>query len=177
MESRRFSQGARRKAGCSFELGLAIWRWWLYRETVLYKRLEEFVRESDRRLAPASNEVVRALLRPSDTIPLTQPAYAVELRRVLDTHGWRSWIWFGSLEKQADRQIGKLMSGIRKRERILEKAHASLTNKSSSALTRGSRLLARARRATVSRNRRHAKIIEHSANSRKCCDLRAMIAT
>lgn len=32
-------------AALSFSFG--VWRWWIYREHVLHKRLEEYIRESD----------------------------------------------------------------------------------------------------------------------------------
>lgn len=134
-------------------LSFGLVRWWRYREHVLYKRLEEYVRESDRRLAPASKGVVAALLRQGNTVPLTQPAFAIELRRVLDDHGWRSWFWFSGVERQAERQIGSIMSGIRKRERILEKAQVSIDEQKVQAhLLAGAVYAARARTADGNQN-------------------------
>ncbi len=62
----------------SFSFG--VWRWWIYRERILHKRLEEYIRESDARLGPASAQTTEAFLRPGRTALLSQPAFAIELQ-------------------------------------------------------------------------------------------------
>src|SRR3954464_4154732 len=47
-------------AGFSF----GVWRWWYHRESVLHKRLQDYLAEQDRRLHHARAYVLDALFRP-----------------------------------------------------------------------------------------------------------------
>lgn len=94
----------------------AVWRWWKYRERILHKRLEEYIRESDARLAPASAQTFEAILRPGRTALLPQPAFALELRSILTTNGWDSLLRFTSVERQAERLLARALKGIRNRK-------------------------------------------------------------
>ena len=127
----------------------AVWRWWIYRERTLHNRLEEYIRDSDARLKPATSQVVDALLRPGRTAALPQPAFAIELRDILSTHGWRSYFRISTVERQAERQLGRTLRGIRKRERIVREASLSLQEQRAQAhLIAGAVATSRARRKT-----------------------------
>jgi hypothetical protein len=125
----------------------AVWRWWIYRERTLHKRLEEYIRDSDIRLKPASEQVVDVLLRPGRTAALPQPVFAIELRDILSTHGWRSYFRISTVERQAERQLGRALRGISKRERIVREASLSLQEQRAQAhLIAGAVAASRARR-------------------------------
>jgi hypothetical protein len=113
----------------ALSLAFAIWRWWVYREAILHKRLEEYILESDKRLEPSSVAVVEALLRPGRTASLPHPAFARELRRVLIRHRWRerlSAYSHLSFESQVHWKLGSALRGIRGRIATAQKAVASL---------------------------------------------------
>jgi len=54
-------------AAAGFSFG--VWRWWVYLEHILHKRLEEYLSESDGRLKTAAQDVLTALERPSPGRP------------------------------------------------------------------------------------------------------------
>jgi hypothetical protein len=116
--------GEKLVAIASFSFG--VWRWWIYRERILYKRLKEYIRESDARLKPTSTQAVEALLRPSRTPALPQPAFAVELQGILERNGWHSFLRLASVERQAERKLSGALRGLRKRQQIARAALQSL---------------------------------------------------
>ena len=129
----------------SFSFG--VYRWWIYRERILHKRLEEYIRESDARLEPASGQAVQALLRPTRTAALPQPAFALELQDILASNGWRSLSQFASVERQAERKLGRALRGIRKRQQIARGALQSLIEQQTQVhLLAGAVATSRARR-------------------------------
>jgi len=109
----------------------ALWRWWIYREGILHKRLLEYVKESDERLGPAATATYEAILRPGRAAALPQPAYALELRGILVRHGWSSLLRFSSAERQTERRLGRALKGIRKRRQIMRAASQSLREQQS----------------------------------------------
>jgi hypothetical protein len=108
----------------SFSFG--VWRWWIYRERILHKRLEEYINESDARLKPASVQAVDAILRPGRTPTLPQPAFALELHDILAKNGWLSLLRSSSIEKRAERKLGRALKHIRDRQQIARAALQSL---------------------------------------------------
>lgn len=143
----------------SFSFG--VWRWWIYRERILHKRLEEYIRESDARLEPASAQAVRALLRPGKTAALPQPAFALELQDILASTGWHSLSQFASVERQAERKLGRTLRGIRKRQQIARAALQSLLEQQTQVhLLAGAIATSRARRKA---DRRLASRNDHAA--------------
>jgi len=104
----------------------AVWRWWIYRERILHKRLEEYINESDARLEPAAKQTVEVILRPGRTAALPQPAFALELQDILVTQGWRSRFQLSSVERQAEKQFGRALRGIRRRQQTVRAASRSL---------------------------------------------------
>jgi hypothetical protein len=139
----------------------AVWRWWRYREGILHKRLEEYIRESDARLGPASDQTMEAILRPGRTAALPQPAFAVELRDILDTNGWGTFFRFSSVERHAERQFGRTLRRMRNRQRIARAATQSLHDQQARVhLLAGAVAASRARRTTDSRR---ASLCDHAA--------------
>ena len=108
----------------SFSFG--VYRWWIYRERILHKRLEEYIRESDARLGPASVRTVDAILKPGRTAALPQPAFAVELQDILVRSGFDSFLRVSPIEKLAERKLSRSLRGIRKRQQIARAALQSL---------------------------------------------------
>ena len=104
----------------------AVWRWLVYRERVLYKRLEEYIQESDSRLGPTTSLMFEAMLRSGRTPTLRQPAFALELGEILEGRGWRSFFGIKPIERQTEKQLRSALIGIRKRERTVENATRSL---------------------------------------------------
>lgn len=143
----------------SFSFG--VWRWWRYRERILHKRLEEYIEESDARLAPASARAMEAILRPGRTAALPQPAFAIELGDILEANGWRSFWRLGTVERQAERQLGRAVRGIRNRQRLARKAAQSLLAQQACAhLLAGAVAASRARRTE---DPSRAAVYDHAA--------------
>ena len=139
----------------------AVYRWWIYRERILHKRLEEYIRESDARLQPASAQAVEAILRPGRTATLAQPAYAIELQDILAKNGWRSLVRFSSIERHAERKLAGALRGIRKRQQIARDALQSLMEQQTQVhLLAGAIATSRARRQP---DRPHARRNDHAA--------------
>ncbi len=121
----------------------AVYRWWIYRERILHKRLEEYIRESDARLGPASAQTVEAILRPGRTPALPQPAFAIELHDILARTGC---VRFSSVERQAQRKLSRVLKGIRNRQQIARAALQSLVEQQTQVhLLAGAVATARAR--------------------------------
>ena len=116
--------GEKLVAATSF--AFAAYRWWIYRERILYKRLEEYISESDSRLEPTTSRMFEAILRPGRTPTLMQPAFALELGEIIEARGWRSVFGVKALERQTEKQLRRALIGIRKRERTVENAARSL---------------------------------------------------
>jgi hypothetical protein len=139
----------------------AVYRWWIYRERILHKRLEEYMRESDARLAPASAQTVEAILRPGRTAALPQPAFAIELHDILARTGWLSLVRLSSVERQAERRLAKALRGIRRRQQIARAAEQSLLEQQTQVhMLAGAIATSRARRQS---DRTRASRDDHAA--------------
>jgi tetratricopeptide (TPR) repeat protein len=127
----------------------AVYKWWVYRERILHKRLEEYITESDKRLRPASSQVMEAILRPGRTATLPQPAFAVELREVLFRTSWAVGFGFMSPEAESKWRLGIALGGIRKRIRTSREALRSLQDQQAHVhLIAGAIAAARGRQTT-----------------------------
>jgi hypothetical protein len=143
----------------SFSFG--VWRWWIYRERILHKRLEEYIRESDARLGPASAQTVEAILRPGRTAVLPQPAFAIELQDILGRNGFSSPLGLSSVERRAERQLAGALRSIRNRQQIARAALESLLEQQTQVhLLAGAIATSRARRKP---DRPHAWRDDHAA--------------
>jgi len=129
-------------AGFSF----GVWRWWYYRESVLHKRLQEYLAEQETRLRQARSYVLEAMLRPGPKRRFAEPLFAVRpLRALLRRRGWRLLFGVRKIEVGAD---GLLRRALRKIGRQLETAEnvvSSLYDQRASAfILRGAIASARA---------------------------------
>ncbi len=137
-------------AAASF--AFAVWRWLVYREGVLHKRLESYIRESDQRLEPTSRDLTEAILRPGRTARLPQPAYALELNGILrrrwrNGSAWSYWVGLSALEDATSWRLGRRLGGIRKRMSTARKAMTSLQDQQAHLhIIAGSIAAAKARR-------------------------------
>lgn len=112
-------------------LGLAVFKWWKYREAKLHKRLLEYVRESDSRLGPTSRQAVDVILRPGSYLTTPQPTYAFELRKILRRYSWFGDPWqslFGMFSAEAVSRINleRALSKVRNRHECAQRAEQSL---------------------------------------------------
>jgi hypothetical protein len=96
-------------AAASFAFG--VWRWWVYRESILHRRLVEYINESDARLPGTSAAAVEAILRPGRTVSVPRPSFAHELNRILVQMGWAGGV--------IDRMLGETRIEQRSRWRLL----------------------------------------------------------
>lgn len=139
-------------AAASFSFG--AWRWWVYREQVLHKRLEEYIRDSDERLGSTTTRMLDAILRPGRAVALPQPAFAIEVSQVLQGAGWRRMLGLGPVEWQTQQQLWRALIGVRKRQRIVSDAARSLQRQRAEIHTlRGALSASKARRLA---DQRHA---------------------
>lgn len=131
-------------AGFSF----GVWRWWYYRESVLHKRLQEYLTEQDQRLRHARSDVIEAIMRPGPKRQFTDPLFVVPpLRRVLRRRRWHALIGVGTVETQADRSLDRALREIDRRLGIAVGALTSLRSQMASAyLLKGAIASARASR-------------------------------
>ena len=96
-------------AGFSF----GVWRWWYYRESVLHKRLQEYLAEQERRLHQARTYVLEAILRPGPKRRFAEPLFAVKpLRTLLRRRGWRLLFGVRRIELGADWLLRKALRKI-----------------------------------------------------------------
>ena len=117
----------------SFSFG--AWKWWTYREAILYKRLEQYINESDLRLPPSYQEVVRIIARPDRRTNLRQPAFAIELHGVLERNNWPLASIFGRQASAINPELQKIKNGIDKRITTAETALSSLRQQRAAADT------------------------------------------
>ena len=85
-----------------------VWRWWKYREHILHKRLEEYLKESDKRLRNGQDDVLAALYRPGPSRAFLDPLFIPsELRSVLRERDWDKRSIAATVERSADIQLSK----------------------------------------------------------------------
>ena len=133
-------------AGFSF----GVWRWWYYRESVLHKRLQEYLAEQEKRLHQARSYVLEAILRPGPTRRFAEPLFAVKpLRTLLRRRGWRLFFGIRSIEFGADRLLRKALRKIKSQLATAQSTMTSLHDQNASAhILRGAIASARAGDAT-----------------------------
>ena len=93
-----------------------VWRWWKYREHILHKRLEEYLKESDKRLRNGQDDVLAALYRPGPSRAFLDPLFIPsELRSVLRERDWDKRSIAATVERSADIQLSKAVKKIERR--------------------------------------------------------------
>ena len=132
-------------AGVSF----GIYRWWIYRERILHKRLEEYLAENDRRLVDGQTYVLEALQRPAPGQPFKLPLFAeAKLLSVFRERNWDRTPVAASVMSSADWQLSKTVEFVRRRIETAEAAVNSLRQQLATAhILRGAIASATARRA------------------------------
>ncbi len=110
-------------AGLSF----GIYKWWRYRETILHKRLEEYLRENDRRLLDGQTYVLQALQRPAPGQRFKLPLFASKaLQNVLRERNWDRTLVAANVGQSADWQLSKAIESIERRIEAADKTVGSL---------------------------------------------------
>lgn len=95
-------------------------------------------------------------MRPGRGIAVPQPAFALELNDVLDSHGWRSFFGISPVERQTERQLRHALVGLRKRERIVVDAARSLQKqRAETHMLKGAIAASKARRMPDQRKSGH----------------------
>ena len=104
-----------------------VYRWWVYRESLLRKRLEKYLKESDKRLHEGQDYVLNALQRPGPGQKFKEPLFADQpLRSVLRERNWDRTPVALTVESSADWQLEKARKAIENRLSDAEKSIASL---------------------------------------------------
>ena len=66
-----------------------VWRWWLYHERVLHKRLDEYIGARDARLRDVRDKALGAIQRPAPGQALVAPSFVnADLKAVLRESRW-----------------------------------------------------------------------------------------
>ncbi|MDX2287769.1 MAG: hypothetical protein NW217_02980 [Hyphomicrobiaceae bacterium] len=105
-------------AGGSF----GFWRWWRFRETILHKRLSEYLNEEDGRLKDANLAVLQSINRPGPSQNFSVPIIAPrELRWVLRERGL-SFAEAAPATRDATRSLEQAREIIRRRIDAAERA-------------------------------------------------------
>lgn len=103
-----------------------IWRWWKYREQILHKRLQEYLRDNDRRLANGQNYVLEAMQRPGPGQIFQDPLFiGSALRSVLRERNWDRSPVAATVERSAELQLANSRTSI---ERRIEAADATIAS-------------------------------------------------
>jgi tetratricopeptide (TPR) repeat protein len=103
-------------------VSFGFWRWWRYREHILHKRLDEYLKESDGRLAHGTAQILEAIQRPAPGQRAGDPLFVNrDLRTVLRERNWDNAVLALSVETSADWQLSKAIDSITRR---LSTAHA-----------------------------------------------------
>lgn len=118
-------------AGFSF----GVWKWWYSRESVLHKRLEEYLEEQDNRLINARTEVLRLIERPAPSRRFETPLFAASsLRRILTRRRWISILRYRPADSIAAKLLEEVQPRIRNRLDLSRETIASHRNQLATAL-------------------------------------------
>ena len=113
----------------------AAWQGWCHREAVLHKRLDEYINESDERLARSRADVVALISRPDRRTNLKAPAYALELKHILQRQNWEPALHSGRASTAMTGELQKTTERITKRTDCAERALTSLRQQQATADT------------------------------------------
>ncbi len=120
-------------AAAGFSFG--FYRWWLYREHILHKRLDKYLHESDRRLRRAQDDVLRCIERPGprQALPALPLFSAPELRSVLRERRWGLAPAGAAVEMSAQWQLERAIEKTERRLKAGQDMMASLHTQLASA--------------------------------------------
>lgn len=104
-----------------------VWRWWLYHERVLHKRLDEYIGARDARLRDVRDKALNAIQRPAPGQTLVAPSFVNgDLKAVLRESRWDNGAFAPAVLLSADWQLGKAITSITNRLSIAEREAVSL---------------------------------------------------
>lgn len=110
-------------AGVSF----GFYRWWVYRERILHKRLGEYLRENDGRLLNGQGLVLQALQRPAPGQRFKLPLFSSRvLQSVLREKNWDRTPVAATILGSADWQLSSAVHSIERRIEIANQTLSSL---------------------------------------------------
>lgn len=96
-----------------FGLSFGFYRWWLYREHILHKRLAEYIGSRDARLKGAREQAMETIQRPAPGQAFRAPLFiSWELRSVLRETRWDNSAVALSVETSADWQLDRAIQSI-----------------------------------------------------------------
>jgi len=110
-------------------LGFAfgVWRWWLYHERVLHKRLDSYISARDARLRDVRDKALNAIQRPAPGQTFVAPSFVNgDLKSVLRESRWDNSAVAPSVLMSADWQLGKAITSISNKLSIAEREAVSL---------------------------------------------------
>ena len=103
-------------------LTFGFWRWCRYREHILHKRLEKYLRDSDARLVEGTAHIIDVIQRPGPGQQLEDPLFIdADLRTVLRERNWDNTTFALSVATSADLQLASAIDALKRR---LSTAHA-----------------------------------------------------
>lgn len=104
-----------------------VWRWWLYHERVLHKRLDEYIGARDARLRDVRDKALGAIQRPAPGQTLVAPSFVnSDLKAVLRENRWDNSAVAPTVLMSADWQLGKAITSIADKLKIAEREAVSL---------------------------------------------------
>ena len=105
-----------------------FYRWWLYREHILHKRLQKYLKSSDERLVRAHDDVLNCLQRPGprQAVPALPLFADKELRAVLRERRWGHAPVAASVEASTRWQLERAAEKIERRLQAGEEMISSL---------------------------------------------------
>jgi hypothetical protein len=119
---REYGQSIVGLIGVSF----GFWRWWRYREHILHKRLAEYLRENDARLATGTADLIELIQRPAPGQQFKDPLFIDDdLRVVLRERNWDKPAYAVGVAASSDWQLERAIGRINRR---LSTAHATVAS-------------------------------------------------
>jgi len=104
-----------------------VWRWWLYHERVLHKRLDSYIKARDSRLKDVREKALGALQRPAPGQALIAPSFVDrDLKAVLRESRWDNSAVAPSVLSSAEWQLAKAVTSISNKLQIAEREAVSL---------------------------------------------------
>ena len=94
-------------------VSFGFWRWWRYREHILHKRLAEYLRENDARLATGTADLIELIQRPAPGQQFKDPLFIDDdLRVVLRERNWDKPAYAVGVAASSDWQLARAIEAI-----------------------------------------------------------------